>query len=73
MAARTSIAQNTLSQHLALLRTAGLVFGHRRGREIWYEVTETRVRCEQQGGKLLLTVYARGGEVGVTIAVGMTP
>ena len=56
-----------------MLPTVGLVFSQRRGRggrEIGYEVTETRVRCEQQGGKLLLTVNARGSGVAVTIAIG---
>ena len=70
LSARTSIPQNTLSQHLNRLRTAGLVFSQRRGKEIWYEVTEGRVVCEQQGGKLLLTINARGGEVAVTLTVG---
>jgi DNA-binding transcriptional ArsR family regulator len=46
LTARTSIAHNTLSQHLAHLRTAGLVFSQCRGKEIWCETAEDRVRFE---------------------------
>jgi DNA-binding transcriptional ArsR family regulator len=68
----TAIAQNTLSQHLALLRTAGLVYSQRRGKSIFYEAAEDRVvfrRDANENGGFSLTVIARGSGVSVTIAV----
>jgi DNA-binding transcriptional ArsR family regulator len=56
----TGSPSETLSQHLAHLRTAGLVFSQRRGKEIRCEVADDRVRYEQQGdGGFSVTVTAR--------------
>jgi len=71
LSTRTAIAVNTLSQHLHQLRTAGLVFSQRRGKEIWYEPIPERVRYQQDAsGAFSLTLTARGSDVGVTITVG---
>ena len=37
-------------RHLAFLRTAGLLFSHRRGKEIWYEASTHRVQRVQWQG-----------------------
>jgi DNA-binding transcriptional ArsR family regulator len=58
---RTGVSQKTLSHHLGHLRTAGLVFGQRSGKCIWYEAAATRVRYQRSGdGQFSLTVAARG-------------
>ena len=71
LARRTAIEQKTLSHHLALLRTAGLVFPQRRGKFVFQELAEGRVlfRRDAATGGFSLTVIARGSGVSVTIAV----
>lgn len=36
------LPQAPMSQHLNLMRRAGLVEAHRRGREVWYDVADRR-------------------------------
>ncbi len=39
-----NIPQSTLSQHLSVLRYAGIVVGQRKGNEINYRITDQRAR-----------------------------
>lgn len=39
-----NIPQSTLSQHLSVLRYAGIVTGNRKGNEIYYQIVDQRVR-----------------------------
>lgn len=39
---KVGLAQAPMSQHLNLMRRAGLVEAERRGREIWYDVADRR-------------------------------
>lgn len=41
--ARLKISQPNVSQHLKILKTAGLIAGRRRGAKICYEVTDPRI------------------------------
>ncbi len=43
LATEMGIAQPNLSQHLALMRTAGIVEGDRVGREVRYRLTDTAI------------------------------
>src|SRR4051812_37982563 len=55
---RTHVPAKTLSHHLGHLRTAGLVFGQRRGKHIEYEPAPGRVRYQRHaddGRKFSLT------------------
>ncbi len=44
----TGIPQANLSQHLALMRRLGLLRSHRRGMNVYYRITDTRIveACE---------------------------
>ena len=39
------VTQSSVSQHLARLRAAGVVQGRRQGNEVFYEVTDPKVRA----------------------------
>jgi len=47
-------SQPTVSRHLAVLRTAGLLTGRRKGQEVFYELTNPKVVevCEMMRGIL---------------------
>lgn len=44
LVARTGLAQNRVSMHLACLRTCGFVTARREGRRVIYQVTDPRIR-----------------------------
>jgi ArsR family transcriptional regulator, zinc-responsive transcriptional repressor len=52
------LSQSKTSQHLALMRRAGIVAAHRRGKEVWYSIGDRRslaiLDCcrKNQGGRL---------------------
>ena len=52
MQACLSVPQSTLSQHLAVLRKAGIISGKRKGPEIIYQITDGRVR------KILFSLFS---------------
>ncbi len=39
---RLGLPQATVSQHLNLMRRAGLITGERRGKEIWYSIADPK-------------------------------
>lgn len=39
---KLGLPQAATSQHLNLMRSAGLVEAHRRGREVWYDIADRR-------------------------------
>jgi DNA-binding transcriptional ArsR family regulator len=71
IARRLSLSQKNLSQHLASLRTSGLIYANRRGQHREYEINPARVvyeRTENEDGGFKLHVFAaRGSGVSVTI------
>lgn len=47
-------AQPTVSSHLTCLRFCGYVEAHRRGRNVWYEIIDRRVRTLLETGERYL-------------------
>jgi DNA-binding transcriptional ArsR family regulator len=73
IARRLGMSQKNLSQHLAPLRTSGLIYATRRGQHREYEINPARVvyQHDQTTGRVQLQVFAAGGSgVSVTITVG---
>jgi len=77
LAGLVGTAQPNASQHLALLRSAGLVEAERHGREIRYRLTDpdVLVACELMRGVLLRRIghLARLAGNADTTGPGMTP
>ena len=68
MAARLGITQPNLSQHLAVMRSAGVVDAERDGREVRYRLAdpEVMVACTTMRGVLERRIGRLAGLAGVT-------
>jgi ArsR family transcriptional regulator, arsenate/arsenite/antimonite-responsive transcriptional repressor len=60
IAARVGVSGSTLSQHLAVLRRAGIVQASRTGSSLIYEVVDARVFSLLETARLMLTSRMRG-------------
>jgi DNA-binding transcriptional ArsR family regulator len=72
IARRLGLSQKNLSQHLASLRTAGLIYATRRGQHREYAIIPGRVIYQPHPttGRVQLQVFAAGASgVSVTITV----
>ena len=62
LAAELQLPQATVSQHLAALRSAGLVAATREGRTVWYELTDPEIllACDLMRDVLVRRLSALG-------------
>lgn len=63
------------SRHLHDLCDPDLIFGKRKGKNVFYQTTPGRVRYDRQpDGSRVLTLTTRDGRVGVTVVIhAVTP
>ena len=77
LAEETGITQPNASQHLAVMRSAGIVEAERDGREVRYRLSdpEVIVACETMRGVLVrrLTRISRAAEAAEPVAGPSTP
>jgi ArsR family transcriptional regulator len=62
LAAELQLPQATVSQHLAAMRSAGLVAASREGRTVWYELTDPEIllACDLMRDVLVRRLSALG-------------